>query len=98
MPTDVRIDVTTAISMREAIDLLSRKRKHRLSERTFHRWRLKGLRGVRLKTVRSGRTILTSVEAINQFLNDVAEAQTQDGSNNATIDASTDHQLAELGI
>lgn len=35
---------------------------------TLHRWALDGFKGIRLKTVRSGRQRFTSREAVEQFI------------------------------
>jgi len=41
---------------------------------TLHRWRLRGISGVRLETVRCGGRRLCSVESVRRFLDGVTEA------------------------
>jgi hypothetical protein len=54
--------------------------RERVSLGTLHRWRLKGVRGVRLETVLIGGQRFTSRQAIERFLAFLnhAEASTQD--------------------
>ncbi len=41
---------------------------------TLHRWRLRGIKGVRLETIRCGGKRLCSIEAVRRFLESVTEA------------------------
>ena len=63
----------------------------RLSLATLHRWRLKGVRGVRLETILIGGLRYTSREAISRFI----AAQNADESPTHVITPSRRKRLAE---
>jgi hypothetical protein len=63
----------------------------RLSLATLHRWRLKGVRGVRLETILIGGLRYTSREAISRFI----AAQNADESPTHVITPSQRKRLAE---
>ena len=54
-----------------AVELATGQRPH---PSTLHRWRLRGIRGIRLETVRCGGRRLTSVEAVRRFLAETTAA------------------------
>ncbi|NQT21636.1 MAG: DUF1580 domain-containing protein [Planctomycetes bacterium] len=57
------------LTFREAASKLPRRRAGRnCSISTLHRWRLKGVRGVRLETGMLGGIRVTSAEAIQRFM------------------------------
>lgn len=41
---------------------------NRISLRTLHRWRSRGVGGIRLDSMKCGGTVVTSVEAVHRFL------------------------------
>lgn len=57
---------------------------------TLYRWAQRGIRGVRLETLKVGGTLCTSTEALQRFFN-----QLSDGSLAATEDRGADVQRAE---
>ena len=74
------IDITAerVLSLTQAARLLPRRRRGRKpSPSTLYRWAKRGLRGVRLETVRVGGTLCTSVEALNRFFAELDGAATR---------------------
>ena len=56
------------LTLAEAAKVLPRLRGgKRVHVATLHRWALKGVAGVRLETIRLGRTVVTSREALQRF-------------------------------
>jgi hypothetical protein len=61
--------------------LRGRKRPH---SATLYRWAQRGLRGVRLETIRIGGTLCTSAEAIQRFCDRLSmDVRTSDGASDA---------------
>ena len=74
------IDITTeqVLTLRDAAKLLPRRRRGRKPHfSTLWRWATRGLRGVRLETIRIGNCLCTSHEALQRFF-DLLSAE--DGS------------------
>ncbi len=64
------IDLATeqVVSLSEASKRLPRRRKgKRPHVATLYRWAVRGVRGVRLETLRVGGTLCTSLEALQRF-------------------------------
>lgn len=98
------INITTerVLSLTEGTRLLPRRRRGRKPcPSTLYRWAKRGLRGVRLETVRVGGTLCTSVEALHRFFEELGRASPGDGNVPQTSQPS-DHdvetQLDELGL
>ncbi len=64
-------DEEKLLSLPAAVEAATGQRPH---PSTLHRWRLRGIAGVRLETVRCGGKRLCSVEAVRRFLADVTAA------------------------
>ena len=84
------IDVTaeTVVPFRELPKWTEKhfgKRKH---PSTFHRWRLRGVRGVKLETILLGGIRFTSVEALNRFF--AATTSAADGEACVVVPAKVD--------
>jgi len=67
-------------SLPAAVEAATGQRPH-LS--TLHRWRLRGIQGVRLETIRCGGKRLCSVESVRRFLESVTAAA--DGPQPTTV-------------
>ena len=68
----MRIDPTSKqlLTFRQLAETLPRRRGDRPTHvSTLHRWRSRGLRGVKLEAVRVGGTWATTAEAFNRFVN-----------------------------
>ncbi len=74
------------LSLPTAVEAATGQRPH---PSTLHRWRLRGIKGVRLVTIRLGGKRLCSVESVLRFLAGVTEAT--DGPQQSTP-ARTSHQ------
>ena len=57
----------------------------RISPSTFHRWKLRGCRGIKLATILIGGQRCTSVEALQDFFE--ASTRSQDGENVASLNS-----------
>ena len=69
------IDISSEelISLNEAAAILPRRRAGRkCAVSTLHRWRLKGIKGVCLETVKIGGVRMTSREALERFIRRVS--------------------------
>ena len=83
MPIDLQTEQIVALSGgAKALPLIDGKRPH---PSTLWRWATKGLRGVRLDYVRIGHRLCTSHEALNRFVNALAET----GAEPAVVAAKT---------
>ena len=60
----LRILTEDVITLREAARLLPKRPHHA----TLWRWANKGVGGIRLESVKQGRDLLTSKQALNRFL------------------------------
>jgi len=67
------------LSLPAAVEAATGQRPH---PSTLHRWRLRGISGVRLETVRCGGKRLCSVESVRRFLDGVTAAT--DGPQHST--------------
>src|SRR5438874_30499 len=56
-------------------NLPRRRRGRRPHVSTFYRWATRGLRGVRLETLRVGTTMCTSLEAVQRFFDALTHQQ-----------------------
>ena len=61
------------ITLAEAAEHLPRINGRRIHVSSLHRWRVNGIRGIRLETRRLGRRVVTSVEALERFSRALAE-------------------------
>lgn len=59
------------LSLPAAVEKATGQRPH---PSTLHRWRLRGIQGVRLETVRCGGRRLCSIEAVRRFIDGVTAA------------------------
>jgi len=65
----IDLQTETVVTFREAAKLIPRRRAgKKCAVSTLHRWRLKGIRGARLETAMVGGIRVTSVEAIQRFV------------------------------
>jgi hypothetical protein len=81
-------------------NLPTRRGGARIHVSTFHRWRSRGVRGVRLEAIRVGGTWCTSMQALQRFfdcLSQVEAAPHHPQSGDAHI-AATEHGLDQAGI
>lgn len=60
------------IPLGEATAILPRRNGKRLHVSTLHRWTSRGVRGVRLETLRLGGLLMTSQEALQRFTDRLA--------------------------
>ena len=67
----------------------------RISPNTCHRWRLRGVRGIRLSTILIGGSRCTSVEALQRFFEASTQAQDGESATVASLDASKNLSQAE---
>lgn len=68
----INIQLETVVSLSDAANLPQLPRRRcgkRIHSSTIFRWCQKGIRGVRLETIRVGGTLCTSIEAIQRFCN-----------------------------
>jgi hypothetical protein len=74
------IDITneTLVQLSEAAGLLPGRRGKKLHVSTLYRWVQRGVRGVRLETVLIGGSRLTSVEAIERFVDRLSSPPVDD--------------------
>ena len=67
---------------------------NRVHPTTLHRWRLRGIRGVKLETILAGGKRYTSASSLNKFFADSTAAA--DGNNTvATFDRPDDQAVSE---
>ncbi len=68
----------TLISVAEAVKKLPRRHTGRpVHLSTVYRWAQRGVRGVRLETIRVGNTICTSMEALQRFFERCTDRSTK---------------------
>ena len=74
------IDLTseTVVSLTDAAKALPKIDGKRPHVTTIWRWAMRGLRGVRLAHGRLGNRVVTSVEALNRFSNELAALDAQE--------------------
>tara|TARA_B110000495_G_scaffold189658_1_gene190932 strand:- start:827 stop:1132 length:306 start_codon:yes stop_codon:yes gene_type:complete len=65
----------TIVSLEDAVNHIGKITGRKRNKNVVIRWMTRGVYGVNLDTIRVGREIYTSREAINLFLNDVAQAK-----------------------
>ncbi len=66
------------LSLRDACQILPKRRRGRKPHfSTLWRWATRGLRGVRLETLRCGGTLVTSREAIQRFFEQLSAMDDQ---------------------
>jgi len=79
------------LSLPAAVEAATGQRPH---PSTLHRWRLRGIAGVHLETVRCGGKRLCSVEAVRRFLSAVTAAT--DGPQTATTSRTNRQRQAAI--
>jgi len=72
MPIDIHEE--QLVTLCEAAKLLPKLNSKRISAHAIWRWCRKGVSGIHLEHVRIGGRIFTSPEALNRFVNGLAEA------------------------
>ena len=78
--------------------LPQRRRGKRPHVATLYRWAQRGLRGVRLETIRVGGTLCTSVEAIQRFFERLSIDEMQPTTSSKETAEDAERILSELGI
>ncbi len=68
-----RILTEEVISLKEAQRELEKVMSTKLDRSTIHRWTLRGVKNVKLDSVRLGGKLLTSKQAINRFVVELTE-------------------------
>lgn len=68
-----RILTEDVVSLKEAQREIEKVMQTRLDRSTIHRWALRGVKNVKLDSVRLGGKTLTSKQAINRFLVELTE-------------------------
>lgn len=63
------------VPLRRVPSWLEERGGKRVSQATIHRWRLEGVRGVRLEAIKIGGTFHTSIEALERFVSALTAAQ-----------------------
>ena len=94
----------TIISLEDAVNHIGKITGRKRNKNVVTRWMKRGVSGVNLDTIRVGREIYTSHEAINRFVNEVAQSkikkQKVDNSKLGTglRKAQIESQARQLGI
>ena len=65
----------TIISLEDAVNHIGKITGRKRNKNVVTRWMIRGVSGVNLDTIRVGREIYTSHEAINRFINEVAQSK-----------------------
>ncbi|MFN7874166.1 MAG: DUF1580 domain-containing protein [Pirellula sp.] len=68
-----RLLTEDVVSLKEAQRELERVMHTKLDRSTIHRWTLRGVKSVKLDSVRFGGKVVTSKQAINRFLVELTE-------------------------
>jgi|GEM_PF-1315158 hypothetical protein len=76
----------------------SRKLPSQPSPGTLWRWAIKGLRGVKLRSVRAGKTIITSSEALQEFLEAVHETYQPEPEMQESTNPVVEQKLRQHGM
>ena len=76
----------------------SRKLPNQPSCQSLARWASKGLRGVKLRSVRSGKTIITSSEALQEFLQAVHETYQPEPETQESTNPVVEQKLRQHGM
>ena len=90
------------ISLNEAVDHISKISGRKRNRHVVLRWINKGVGGTRLETIRIGRQIYTSEEAINRFVNassNLTQAQSVSyDANDSSLSDRIESEAKILGI
>jgi len=70
--------VENLIPLSEARDHVPPRRGHKVHRATLFRWAQRGLRGIKLETVKIGGARFTSLEALERFYDCLTQAQSVD--------------------
>lgn len=92
---DLQTETTLRLNDARNLPWLKGRTGKRISKDSLQRWALRGLRGVRLETVRIGGTIFTSAEAILRFLERLNAGSDQAGNTPAATNSSATIARAE---
>lgn len=93
----------TIVSLKDAVNHIGKITGRKRNKNVVTRWMTRGVYGVNLDTIRVGREIYTSHEAINRFLNEVAQSKVKkkDAASQLQADlkkAQIESQARQLGI
>ncbi len=89
----IDINREDVVSLRDAASILPKLRQgKRIHVNTLYRWASRGIRGVRLEVVRIGRTLVTSREAIQRFV------EGSSGTTGSRVTRSNDADRAEAEL
>ena len=94
----------TIVSLQDAVNHIGKITGRKRNKNVVVRWMIRGVSGVNLETIRIGREIYTSHEAINRFLNELAQSKIKkkkvDKSKQGTglRKAQIESQARQLGI
>jgi hypothetical protein len=69
--------VESTIPLKEAANVLPRRNGKRINFSTLWRWSMRGVRGVKLETLRIGGTLATSHEALQRFADALTASDSQ---------------------
>ena len=98
----IDISSETVLPLREAAKLLPRRRQGRpVHASTLHRWASRGIKGVRLETIRIGGVRCTSPPALQRFFDQLTRATTtEELADNSVVkldQSDVDRNLDEAG-
>lgn len=86
------------LTLKDASSKLPRKNGKKIHHSTIFRWAQRGRRGIRLETIRLGRTIWTSLEALQRFADRLTEIESpnhlQQYANVSTRNLTKQHKLS----
>jgi Protein of unknown function (DUF1580) len=92
-----RMNLSELKTFREAAARLPRRRQGRpVHISTLHRWRAKGIRGIRLPALRVGGSWMTSSAALEWFFTQLSEP-TPPGRDATITSPTSDHDLEDAG-
>ena len=94
----ISIETEHLLTLAEACTLLPRRRAgKKCAVSTLHRWRLRGIRGVRLESAMLGGIRMTSVQAIQRFMDRVSSRSEREVPEFASrTSEARDRQLAKV--
>lgn len=99
----IELESETVLSLTEAAAHLPRRRAgKRPHVATMYRWAQRGLRGVKLETIRVGGTLCTSLEALQRFCARLTESDSAAGAApcaaDGPLDDEAERELDRLGF
>src|SRR5690242_14312428 len=87
----------TVVSYRDVIsNILPDRDGKRIHVGTLHRWRTRGLRGVRLHSVKLGGRWHTSVQALQRFFDSLTDQDSMTAADSGARPDASEHALAAL--